>query len=45
MVFTLIFITNISIATNDEQKCFESNQTYHLCQKKIKILEMIFLNG
>jgi len=32
MVFTLIFITNISIATNDEQKCFESNQTYHLCQ-------------
>jgi len=31
----LIFMTNISIATNDEQKGFQSNQTYHLCPKKI----------
>jgi hypothetical protein len=42
----LICMTNISITTNDEQKCFQSNKNYHLCQKfDFFFIEMIFLNG
>jgi hypothetical protein len=39
----MVFMIETLIATNSGQKCFQSNQTNHLCQKTIH-LDVYFKN-